>query len=236
MLMPTLDLTHPHISAFNRILIFSEEACVAIGEFGYYHSLLTIGQSGTFYLAHEFSEEIEVFEHLTAVLAWDMEQTKVVTDSLLLNNTEKLQRLNQVQNNLFGYSCLDLLDSFFKRFCADEVQPELDHIMQLLRQGTLADIQTAILTQDHFVEENLRGTITALSDIFTSEAYTKASLNFYERLLVWHQHYGKQWQKLYEETIHSFLVAILYQNGYRCQKSLQEGLNQYVQKLAELAL
>ena len=47
MLIPTLDLTHPHISEFNRILIFSEESCVAVGEFGYYHSLLTIGRSGT---------------------------------------------------------------------------------------------------------------------------------------------------------------------------------------------
>ncbi len=236
MLMPTLDLTHRHISAFNRILIFSEESCVAIGEFGYYHSLLTIGQSGTFYLAHEFSEEIEVFEHLSAVLAWDMEQTKVVTDSLILDNTEKLQRLNQVQNNLFGYSCLDLLHSFLKHSCTVDVQPELDQIIQNLRLGTFDASQIPLLKQDILTEEDFRDTFTALSDIFTSEAYTKASLNLYERLLVWHQRSGQQGQRLYEETIHSFLVAILYQNGYRCQKSLQESLKQYVQKLTEPVL
>ena len=43
-------------------------------------------------------------------------------------------------------------------------------------------------------------------------------------------------QKLFEETIHIFLVAILYQNGYRSQKSLQEGNKQYVQMLAKLVL
>lgn len=236
MLIPTLDLTHPHISEFNRILIFSEEACIAIGEFGYYHSLLTIGQSGTFYLAHEFSEEIEVFDNLRAVLAWDMEQTKVVTDSLILNNEQKLRRLNQVQNNIFGYSCLDLLDSLLKRVAADEYRSGLGEIIQKLRLGTSTAIPCHLTQQNTFENDSLQRVLTAFGEVFTAERYTKASLSLYEQLLSWHEHYGEQWQKLFEETIHIFLVAILYQNGYRSQKSLQEGNKQYVQMLAKLVL
>ena len=131
---------------------------------------------------------------------------------------------------------MDLLHSFLKHSCTVDVQPELDQIIQNLRLGTFDASQIPLLKQDILTEEDFRDTFTALSDIFTSEAYTKASLNLYERLLAWHQRSGQQGQRLYEETIHSFLVAILYQNGYRCQKSLQESLKQYVQKLTEPVL
>lgn len=236
MLVPTLDLTHPHISEFNRILIFSEESCVAVGEFGYYHSLLTIGQSGTFYLAHEFSEEIEVFDSLTAVLAWDMEQTKVVTDSLILNNDEKIRRLNQMQNTVFAYACLDLLDVLLKQAAGEAYHAELADILHALRRGEAAELQCHLEREDTYENEKLQESLRILRELFTAETYTKASLDLYEQLLQWHQHYGEQCQKLFEEIIHAFLVAILYQNGYRSQKSLQEGVKRYAQKLGKLAL
>lgn len=234
MLVPTLDLMHPHISAFNRIAIFAEEPCVAIGEFGYYHSLLTLGKSGTFYLTHEFSEEVEQFDTLAAVIAWDMEQTQVVTDSLILNNQEKMQRLNQVQSQLLGYTCLEMMDIFLKNTYASLDEEEWESIVHRLRTEGNIPIEALPPTGQLLADERIGAALTTLTEMLYDDAYFKAAVEFYHYLLLWHQRYGWRWQKLYEETFHAFLVDILYQNGYRCQKSLREALEQYSQKLALL--
>lgn len=238
LLMPTLNLTSAHISDFNRILIFSEESCIALGEFGYYHSLLAIGQSGRLYLAHEFSEEIEVFDNLPAVLAWDMEQTKLVSDALILANEDKLLRLNQAQSHVFGYASIKMISILLDQLKLETYTAILNEVVDTLRQEAPMDVVafTSLANSSEVAGQYVYQSILLIQQLLGSEKYYVIIIQLYEHLKSWHTHYGTAYEVEYEETIHHILVSILYQDDYRMQKDLSEHLAQYENRLTYLKL